>query len=142
MFHLEMSKSKSKDSFKKLVKVKAKENSMKVLLNKKQEHSKMDKLEYKELQTQSYFNLKGIRSNEIREIFKFRLRMANFPENFRGQGGRIFCQLWHNHVDNQDSRKVNLDVDISDVYSDEVSSESINKLVDILENIENLTEAR
>ena len=137
---LEMIKSKSKEVFKKLVKKKATEYSLQMLLRKKEGHSKMEKLEYMELGVKQYFSLEGLKITEIRELFKFRVRMSNFSENFRGKGGSVNCPLCNKHMDNQASmyqcpvlrRKVNLDVDISDIFTDEVKVESAKMLMETL----------
>ena len=77
---LEMIKSKSKEVFKKIVKKKAAEYCFRMLLRKKEGHSKMEKLDYMELGIKPYFSLEGLKITEIRELFKFRVRMSNFSE--------------------------------------------------------------
>ena len=49
----------------------------------------MDNLEYEDLQIQNYFKLDSITTSEVQEAFRFRTRMVNLGENFRGQGGRL-----------------------------------------------------
>ena len=51
---LEEIKKKSKNSFKRLVKTKAKEYTLNYLLDLKEKHSKMEKLQYTELKLQTY----------------------------------------------------------------------------------------
>ena len=146
---LEMIKSKSKEVFKKIVKKKAAEYCFRMLLRKKEGHSKMEKLDYMELGIKPYFSLEGLKITEIRELFKFRVRMSNFSENFRGKGGSVNCPLCNKHMDNQASmyqcpvlrKKVDLDADISDVYTDEVKVESIKILMETLRLREKLIEA-
>ena len=58
--NLEEIKRKSKESFKKEVKLKAKEFSLEMLLKKKEGHSKMDNLTYGELGIQTYFSMDNI----------------------------------------------------------------------------------
>ena len=50
-------KSKSKDAFKRLVKIKAKEYALKILTAKQQKHTKMENIVYTELKRQTYFSL-------------------------------------------------------------------------------------
>jgi hypothetical protein len=88
--NLEDIKFKSKYSFKKEVKEKARDLSMKILMKKKEGHTKLDNLRYEELKKQSYLSLEGIKISEIQDTFRFRTRMANLGENYRGLGG---CSL-------------------------------------------------
>ena len=75
---------KSKDSFKTLTKSKAAEYEIERLLEIKGKHSKMQNLVYVELKMQSYFKTKGITKEIAQSIFKWRVRMAPFGQNFRG----------------------------------------------------------
>ena len=63
-------KSKSKTSFKNILKKKAKECAYKELTEKQAKHSKMENLQYTELAIQNYFLHPGINIDEIRSIFK------------------------------------------------------------------------
>ena len=92
---------KSKSSFKSMVKKKALEHGLKILQAKKEKHSKMMDLEYTELKLQSYFTLPGITVDEVRNMFKFRVRMTQFGENFRGDSDMVLCPLCNIHLDNQ-----------------------------------------
>ena len=77
-------KSKSKLTFKALVKKQARELALVTLMNKKEKHSKMDDLIYVELSMQNYLKDEKIRVQEARILFKFRTRMAKFWGNFKG----------------------------------------------------------
>ena len=59
-------KSKSKFSFKSLVKIKAKELGLQILIKKKENHSKMSRLEYMDLEMQDYFKSNEITVSEAR----------------------------------------------------------------------------
>ena len=48
--------SKSKESFKKIVKIKAKEYALEILTKKQQKHSKMEKIYYSEMKPQKYLS--------------------------------------------------------------------------------------
>ena len=76
-------RSKSKDSFKELVKIRMKEYTLKYLLDVKQEHSKMDNLSYSELKLQPYLKNETIPVQEAKNLFKFRVKVANFRENYK-----------------------------------------------------------
>ena len=80
--------SKSKESFKKIVKNKAKELALKRLLKSKAKHSKLANLEYDAIEMQSYFLREDVKIEQKRLIFKYRTRMAEYGENF--QAGRHF----------------------------------------------------
>ena len=81
---LDWIKSKSKFSFKSLVKSKAKELGLQILIKKKEKHSKMSKLEYMDLEMQNYFKSNEITVSEARVLFKFRTRMTKCWGNFKG----------------------------------------------------------
>ena len=76
--------SKNKEAFKKVVKVKAKEYALRKLLNNKSKHSKMNELWYTDMETQEYFKNTELNLEDIRITFRYRTRMENFGENFRG----------------------------------------------------------
>ena len=55
----------SKDAFKRLVKLKAKVYAMKILLEKKSQHSKMDNVSYRDLKMQNYLLDENLTSEEM-----------------------------------------------------------------------------
>ena len=67
----------------------------------KKAKSKMKNLTYSQLQIQDYLLLKTINISEAKALFKFRLRMAPFGENFRGGQKTILCPLCEAHPDGQ-----------------------------------------
>ena len=140
----EVIKSKSKLSFKNMVKKKALEYGLESLLSQKEKHSKMMDLHYTELKIQSYFTLPGIKIDEVRNIFKFRVHMSQFGENFRGISDRVLCPLCESHLDNQAMSlqcpvlKEKTKFEFKDIYSDNVSLEaaqSVTKMLKIRENL-------
>ena len=74
---------KSKEAFKITVKRKATEYALKILLDKKSSHSKMDKLSYKELKLQEYLKDGNLSQSEMKTTFRCRTRMEKFGENYR-----------------------------------------------------------
>ena len=78
-------KLKSKKAFKRLVKLKPMDYEYNRLLVAKQGHSKMDNLFYTKLEMQNYLKLENINADEARTFFRYRTRMAQCGENFRGQ---------------------------------------------------------
>ena len=144
----EIIKSKSKEAFKRLVKVKAKEYGLEMLLKKKENHSKMSKLTYSELKLQSYFSIPGINIQQVRNMFKFRVRMAEVGENFRGKSARVACPLCSNHLDNQEMlfqcevirEKVDIKFGLEDVYKDDIKIEVAEEISEIMKTREKLIE--
>ena len=86
-------KQKSKKSFKKYVKIKALEFEFERLMIKKQTHSKMKDLNYTKLEMQTYLKLNNTNTEGARTLFKYRTRMAQYGENFRGNTGPVNCPL-------------------------------------------------
>ena len=64
----------------------------------------MKHLTYTELRLQDYLLLTKITTLEAKSLFKFRLRMAPFGENFRGGQKIVLCPLCKVHPDGQSER--------------------------------------
>ena len=96
---LEKFKEKSKNSFKNQVKIKAREFSFFSYLERKEKHTKLDDLFYKELKLQEYFQREEIKQTEAQTIFSYRVRMSNFNENYRGKYGPKSCPMCNSHTD-------------------------------------------
>ena len=127
-----------------MVKKKALEYGFEILLAQKEKHSKMMDLHYTELKQQTYFTLPGIKIDEVRNIFKFRVNMSKFGENFRGNSDRVLCPLCESHLDNQAMSqqcsvlKDQAKLEFKDIYSENVSigaAQSVTKLMKIRENL-------
>ena len=89
----------SKNVFKNVVKKQAKNYESKRLLEIKETKSKMKNLFYPELKIQDYLLLKKMNTGQARALFKFRVRMAPFGQNFRGGQSIIYCPFCQNHAD-------------------------------------------
>ena len=78
----------SADRFKNLVKKHAKNFEFKRFLAIKEAKakSKMKNLVYSELKIQDYLLLKEMNTSQAKALFKFRVRMAQFCQNYRGTG--------------------------------------------------------
>ena len=137
-------KSKSKFIIKNEVKRNSKQYALKILNKQKKCHKKMNNLEYKELKTQNYFFINGLKIEEIQNVFKFRTRMTKIGGNYKGKEGVNKCPLCDEHMDVQEMlinceplrNKLEVDdtKDISDIYSEEVTLESariVSKLQEI-----------
>ena len=137
----ELIQSKSKLSFKNLVKVRAEEYAFNSLRRKQNTHSKMENLTYRSLKMQQYLSSQEIKTSEKRTIFKYRTRMERFGENFRGTQGPILCPLCQNHLDNQEQsyqcteiiKGVEVKGSLSDIYKNEIKPETIETAVKIAE---------
>ena len=124
-------KSKSKETFKRIVKKQVKIFALKMLKSKQQKHSKIAKLSYKTLKMQSYFT-SMIKTEEKRTIFRFRVRMERFGENFRGGASSIICPLCFSHLDKSRIKfpvscyqKRNRNRNFSEIYKEDIETKAI-----------------
>ena len=137
---LDFIKSKSEDSFKRLVKVKAQEYALSELNSMKK--SKMENTSHTKLELQSYLK-SNIYPDDAKLIFAFRTRMANFSENFRGMSGPKLCPLCETHLDNQQMafkcpeilQKINQIGKYDNIFRSEIPLEAI-------ENLKTITKLR
>ena len=97
----EFIKSKSTEVFHKLVKRKAYEYAFFTFMEKKEAHSKLDNLVYYQLSTQEYLTNNNLSAKEAQLAFSYRVRMANYKDNFRGNSGHTPCPLCLSHLDTQ-----------------------------------------
>ena len=95
--------SKSKSSFKNVVKIKAKEFALEQLNMMKFKHTKLDNLVHTELCTQDYLLSTDLSTEQKRNLFLFRTRMANFSNNFKNQSGNLaqMCKMCSLFPDSQ-----------------------------------------
>ena len=93
-------KSKSKLTFKNLIKKQIKELAFMKLMLTKERHSKMNNLEYYTLEMQEYLKDKEISTSQAKMLFKFRTRMANFQRRVSYQ---TMPSLWteRGHTESQ-----------------------------------------
>ena len=75
--------STSKYKFKKMIKEKARQAAFEYLIEIKNSHSKMDNLQYSQLEMQKYLSNNFIYKNDAQLLFKLRTRMAEFKGNFQ-----------------------------------------------------------
>ena len=106
---------------------------------------KMKNLEYGDLELQPY--LKNLDSTLANCVFRFRLKMAPFSENFRGQGPLKPCPLCGVHLDTQAMSfhcsfirsKVTIREKSENLFKPEVSADMAKTLQEILKIRENET---
>ena len=133
-------KSKSQSSFSNLVKKKSKEYAWKKLMVAKMDHSKMDSLWYPNLDMQDYLKSNKYTTKEVRTLFSFRTRMANFGENFKNGSLQVPCPLCHIHLDSQalafQCPTVKKEVEIlgkyDDIFKDQIPKDVAETLVNII----------
>ena len=88
--------------FKKMVKVKICEFALDQLNEEKFSHSKMDNLVFTELKLQDYLISEKMTVKQKRNIFLFRVRMADYGENYPNRSILpIPCRMCHLHRDCQ-----------------------------------------
>lgn len=125
---------KSSYSFKRLVKIKTKEYTLKYLLELSESHKKMDSLSYTDLKLQNYLKDEDIPVAEAKNLFRFRTRAAKFKENMKNSYPSITCPLCHIQPDTQVhsvqctvvKTKVNVEGEYKDIFSENIPS-SISK---------------
>ena len=82
-----------------MIKNKAKEYCLKIYHEKKISHSKINNLVYNKLEIQPY--LREMNADLGMTTFSYRLRMAQYGGNFRGNRGHVPCPLCLSHSDDQ-----------------------------------------
>ena len=130
---------KSKEAFKRSIKIKAKRYALNKLLGKAATHSKMKNLHYNELKIQNYFLDEKVKTEEMKMIFRYRTRMERFGENFRGGKEQVICPLCQNHLDNQDlafqcsaiKKDLKVTGNMEEIYKEKISYDTINALTKI-----------
>ena len=94
-------KKKSEWSFKNLVKKKTYEYEFKHLMRRKETHRKLDNLWYSRLELQNYLKLENLNNSQAQTLFRYKVKMAKFGENFREKKNSILCPLCFKHLDSQ-----------------------------------------
>ena len=95
---------------------------------------------YSELKLQPYLKSDDLTVIQAKTVFSFRIRMAQFSENYRGQADQAACKLCQLHLDNQPMSfhcsviRANLNVrgNYEEIFSDNISKEIAETLVEIL----------
>jgi hypothetical protein len=143
---LEEMKKKSQWSFKRLVKIKSKEYTLDYLLDLKEQHRKMDSLEYTELKLQEYLKDDEIPVVEARNLYRFRTRVAKFKLNFKNSYESIACPLCLVQPDTQVhcvqcpevKNKIDVQGDYRDIFTERISTDISRTLLKITNLRENL----
>ena len=94
-------KTTSQYTFRKLVKKCGRDYALGEFNEKKRKHTKLENLEYAELKVQGYLHNQNISVTQAKILLKFRTRMANYSNNYKGSNSSQKCKLCQNHEDNQ-----------------------------------------
>ena len=140
--------SKSKNSFKKLVKKQARMFAFRKFTEKQKDHSKMSNLSYKELKIQGYLLCQEITVNQAKVLVKFRTRMENYGNNFKGTNKNLACLMCENHPDSQEfifdcnynKNNVKLRGKYKDIFTQKIEIEVIETLEKIYKHRESKLE--
>ena len=132
-------KSKSKTTFKKIVKLKIKEFSLDYLNNLKEKHSKMENLTYSKLKLQNYLKQKEIPVQSAKNLFRWRTRVANFKNNYKSSYLSLACPLCFVHTDTQQhslqctsiSNTITVRGDYEDIFMEEIPPDIADTLLKI-----------
>jgi hypothetical protein len=122
-------RSKSKPAFSRMLKIKTKEFALAHLLSLKSQHSKMDNLVYSELKMQNYLKSEEIPVPEAQNLFKFRVGVAQFKENFGDRYDNKTCPLCSISLDTQVhsqqcvmvKQKITIEGSYSDIFRGKIS---------------------
>ena len=101
----------------------------------------MDNLDYKELKMQNYMQSEVLKTKQKKLIFKGRVKMLEFGENYRGGRPHVTCPLCSLHLDNQETSyqcpvvqsEVDITGNIEDIYKEVIKPETAETLEKILE---------
>ena len=87
-----------KNKFKKIIKKACKATAFKFLMDEKEGKSKLENIDYKDLQLQNYLKAKNVYYKKQSLLFKLRTRMINVNSNY---GKTTVCPLCLKSIDNQ-----------------------------------------
>ena len=128
----------SKQTFKKMVKVRARKYEIIDLL--KEDLSKMENLHFDNIELANYLKLNKLTVTEAKTVFQFRSRMANFTDNYRGTNPRNICPLCLSHPDTQEAafhcsvirKNIIINGTYSDIMDGNISKEVAKTITDII----------
>ena len=123
-----------------IVKIKSKEYALEQLLKLKLKHSKMENLEYTDLNLQNYLSDDSITVQEAKNLFKFRTRVAKFYANMKNNHELSqacpFCKVQddtqeHSVQCNVVKTKINVKGNYRDIFLDDIPVEIARTLMEI-----------
>ena len=133
-----------KTKFKNLIKKKSHDYEFKRLMEIKSRKSKLKDIRYNELKIQDYLLLEIMNASQAKAIFKFRVRMAPFGENYRGGSPTVLCPFCKLHPDGQPKsfkcKKIQRIINVEGNYEDIFGWSFPTYLVKTVQNIYNFRE--
>ena len=143
---LEDMKMNSANSFKRMVKIRAKEYALNFLLDKKESHKKMDNLNYSEIKLQNYLKDPHISVEEAKNLFRYRTRSAKFKENMKNEYQSITCPFCLVYSDTQIhsmqctdvTSKITVKGNYQDIFKEIIPkeiSETLMKITELRKNV-------
>ena len=91
----------SKNSFKRLIKKKVTQATIKFINNERQRHSKTKNLEFKKIKCSEYLKDNRLNTNQMRLLFQLRSRMFPVKCNFKNKFLEdLYCDLCRESTDN------------------------------------------
>ena len=138
---LEEIQKKSTNSFKNLIKTRAKEFALDYLLNLSERHEKMENLHYTDLEIQNYLHDPKIPAAEAKNLFRFRTRIAKFKANMKNGYSTITCPLCSVQPDTQVhsmqcqevKARIKIEGDYKDIFTKHIPSNISKTLLRISE---------
>ena len=99
----------------------------------------MANVRYDNLKMQSYLSSSELKLEEKRTIFKYRTRMAQFGENYRGGARTVPCPLCNTHPDSQEisfkcpiiRKEVEIKGNYNDIFEEDIESNTIQTVLEI-----------
>ena len=81
----------------------------------------------------------GITTEEVQNVFRWRVRMSPFGGNFCGGQTHVVCPLCQNHLDNQPmalgcevlKKELKINCKIEEIYRDEIPLRTAQNLLEI-----------
>ena len=132
----------TKEEWKKIVKEKCKESSLKYLLDGNQEMSKIKHLKYYDLAIQPYLTSTKISTRRKKYLFQFRTRMTSVGYNY---GNKVVCPLCQLGKDDQEHlfNCIIMKINSKEIYNitDEKHEAIYSMNIDILINISKICES-
>ena len=127
-----------------MIKQNARNYEFQRFLDIKSTKSKLKNLKYPEFKIQEYLLQKSMNGSRAKALFKFRVRMAPFGENFKGGQPTQQCPLCQKHSDTQEEsfncETMNRLIEIEGCYNDIFGFNFDEKLVKSIQKIYNFRE--
>ena len=122
------------------MKTKAKTFAFKKFLLKKKSHSKIRNIHYQDLEMQDYLQRKDLSIEDKKMLFRWRVRMERFGENFRGSREFVLCPLCGDHRDSEllsfsceaVNREISIECKYDDIFSQKIENKTIRTISKIM----------